>query len=67
MTDDALTARCPLAYDDAFLELVTYGPLLDLCRALLGDYIVLNQQNGIINPSSSNTQVTWCCPPASTM
>ena len=47
---DALTARCPLAYDERFLELATFPPLLALCRALLGDYIVLMQQNGVINP-----------------
>lgn len=54
---DAMTVRCPLAYDEAFLRLATYGPLLALCRRLLGDYIVLMQQNGIINaPDQVHTQ-----------
>jgi ectoine hydroxylase-related dioxygenase (phytanoyl-CoA dioxygenase family) len=47
---DALTVRCPLAYDDVFLRVATDERLLRLCRALLGDYIVLMQQNAIVNP-----------------
>jgi hypothetical protein len=54
---DRLTARCPLVYDEAFLRLATYAPLLALCRRLLGDYIVLMQQNGIVNPhAETHTQ-----------
>ena len=49
---DAMTARCPLVDDDVFLRLATHPSLLALCRLLLGDYIVLMQQNGIVNPSS---------------
>jgi Phytanoyl-CoA dioxygenase (PhyH) len=57
---DALTARCPLVYDEAFLSLATFAPLLALCRHLLGDFIVLMQQNGIINPSgNSHTQAAY--------
>jgi ectoine hydroxylase-related dioxygenase (phytanoyl-CoA dioxygenase family) len=57
---DALTARCPLVYDDAFLRLATYAPLLTLCRHLLGDYFVLMQQNGIVNPSGEgHTQASY--------
>ena len=48
---DAFTARCPLVYDAAFLRLATYPPLLAVCRRLLGDYVVLMQQNGVVNPS----------------
>ena len=47
---DEFTARCPLLYDDAFLKLATHPPLLALVRLLLGDYVVLMQQNGVINP-----------------
>lgn len=50
---DALTVRCPLAYDEAFLALVTNERILAICRALLGDYVVLMQQNGIVNPSDA--------------
>jgi len=47
---DGLTARLPLAYDDAFVRLAAHPTLLELSRELLGDYIVLMQQNGVINP-----------------
>jgi ectoine hydroxylase-related dioxygenase (phytanoyl-CoA dioxygenase family) len=48
---DAGTARCLLAYDDAFLEAAAHPAILALCRMLLGQYIVLMQQNGVSNPS----------------
>ncbi len=47
---DAYTARCPLVYDDGFVELVRHPLLLRLCRRLLGEYVQLMQQNGVINP-----------------
>jgi ectoine hydroxylase-related dioxygenase (phytanoyl-CoA dioxygenase family) len=57
---DALTARSPLVYDEAFLSLATYAPLLALCRQLLGDFVVLMQQNGVINPSGgSHSQAAY--------
>lgn len=57
---DAMTARCPLVYEDAFLRLVTHERLLALCRRLLGDYIVLMQQNGVVNPpDQAHTQVAY--------
>ena len=46
------TARCCLAYDDAFLPLVTDSSVTDICRVLLGNYFVLMQQNAIFNPPS---------------
>jgi hypothetical protein len=49
---DALTARCVLAYDEAFLDLAIHPGVSALCRHLLGDYFVLMQQNGVINPPS---------------
>jgi ectoine hydroxylase-related dioxygenase (phytanoyl-CoA dioxygenase family) len=47
---DAFTARCPLVDDAAFLKLATHPRLLALVRLLLGEYVVLMQQNGVINP-----------------
>ena len=47
---DSGTARLPLAYDDVFLRPATHPTLLQLCRLLLGQYIVLMQQNGVSNP-----------------
>jgi ectoine hydroxylase-related dioxygenase (phytanoyl-CoA dioxygenase family) len=57
---DALTARCPLVYDEAFVGLAAHPIVLAICRELLGDYIVLMQQNGVINPSGQrHTQVAY--------
>jgi ectoine hydroxylase-related dioxygenase (phytanoyl-CoA dioxygenase family) len=47
---DGFTARCPLVDDAAFLTVAAHPLLLALVRLLLGDYIVLMQQNGVINP-----------------
>ena len=57
---DTGTARCPLAYDDAFLAPATHPTLLELCRLLVGQYIVLMQQNGVSNPSvDAHTQAHY--------
>lgn len=57
---DAGTARCPLAYDDAFLTPATHPRILDLCRVLLGQYIVIMQQNGVSNPPvEAHTQARY--------
>jgi ectoine hydroxylase-related dioxygenase (phytanoyl-CoA dioxygenase family) len=57
---DAATVRCPLVYDDAFARLAAVPPLLAAVRALLGDYVVLMQQNGVINPpGQAHTQVAY--------
>ena len=48
---DRNLVRCPLVEDDAFLRLITCEPVLEICRAMLGEYVVLMQQNGIVNPS----------------
>jgi len=57
---DALTARCPLVYEEAFVALAAHTTVLAICRELLGDYVVLMQQNGVINPSGErHTQVAY--------
>ena len=57
---DALTARALLVDDDAFVGVAAFPPLLDLVRQLLGDYVVLMQQNGIVNPpDSQHTQHSY--------
>lgn len=48
--DEHNTIRLPLAYEAAFLELATNVRILEICRRLIADYVILNQQNGIINP-----------------
>lgn len=57
---DSLTARCLLAYDEAFLTLAAHAGVLALCRELLGDYVIVMQQNGVINPSGQrHTQLAY--------
>lgn len=57
---DTLTARCPLVYDEAFLALAAHAGVLALCRELLGEYVLLMQQNGVINPSGQrHTQLAY--------
>jgi ectoine hydroxylase-related dioxygenase (phytanoyl-CoA dioxygenase family) len=57
---DTLTARCPLVYDETFLSLAAHSGVLALCRELLGDYVIVNQQNGVINPSGQrHTQFAY--------
>jgi ectoine hydroxylase-related dioxygenase (phytanoyl-CoA dioxygenase family) len=51
------TARCCLAYDDAFLGLVIDPIVTEVCRLLLGDYFIVMQQNAVVNPPArSHTQ-----------
>jgi ectoine hydroxylase-related dioxygenase (phytanoyl-CoA dioxygenase family) len=51
---DRFSVRCPLVDDEAFLSLATFPPMLALVRRLVGDYVVLMQQNGVINPPSQD-------------
>lgn len=54
------TARCCLAYDEAFLPLATNSAVNDVCRRLLGDYFVLMQQNAVVNPPGrAHTQTAY--------
>jgi ectoine hydroxylase-related dioxygenase (phytanoyl-CoA dioxygenase family) len=48
--DEHNTIRLPLAYEPAFLELAANRTILELCARLIAGYVVLNQQNGVINP-----------------
>ena len=48
--DEHNTIRLPLAYEPMFLELATNEKILDICARLIPGYVVLNQQNGVINP-----------------
>jgi ectoine hydroxylase-related dioxygenase (phytanoyl-CoA dioxygenase family) len=54
------TIRLLLAYDDYFLGLATHPAVLAIIKGLLGDYYVISQQNGIINPPNrENYQTSW--------
>ena len=50
LAGDQETVRCCLAYDDMFVRLAAAPRVMDICRQLLGDYFVLMQQNGVVNP-----------------
>jgi ectoine hydroxylase-related dioxygenase (phytanoyl-CoA dioxygenase family) len=59
--DELNTIRLPMAYDPIFLQLASNTIVLDICRKLIADYVVLNQQNGVINPphSAHYSQGKW--------
>ena len=59
--DEHNTIRLPLAFEPKFLELAANGKILDICSRLIPGYVVLNQQNGIINPPRSEryNQGAW--------
>jgi ectoine hydroxylase-related dioxygenase (phytanoyl-CoA dioxygenase family) len=48
--DEHNTIRAMIAHDRCFLELASNPGVLQVCRRLIADYIVLSQQNGVINP-----------------
>lgn len=50
--DEQNTLRAMLAHDAGFLELARHPDILAIARRLVGEYIVLNQQNGVINPGN---------------
>jgi ectoine hydroxylase-related dioxygenase (phytanoyl-CoA dioxygenase family) len=54
------TLRCCLAHDEAFVRLASNPHVLGVCRQLLGDYIVLMQQNAIVNPPGRAHHQTAC-------
>jgi hypothetical protein len=52
--------RCPLSYDDKFLQVATLPSVLEVARRVLGENIVLLQQNAIINqPDLPQYQSRW--------
>jgi ectoine hydroxylase-related dioxygenase (phytanoyl-CoA dioxygenase family) len=58
--NDANMVRCPLVQDSLFLDIACLPSLLAIVRELLGDYITLQQQNGVVNPpSDEHHQGAW--------
>jgi len=52
--------RAPLLYDRDFLTLAMHPTVLAVARRMLGDWIVLHLQNGIINrPARRHHQASW--------
>ena len=58
--NDADVVRCPLSADRMFLDAAASPKLLELARHLLGEYYILQQQNGVLNrPSDTHYQRAW--------
>lgn len=52
--------RCPLLYDEFFLNLATNSRVLEIVKMMIGDYLILHLQNGIINkPNEEHHQSSW--------
>jgi ectoine hydroxylase-related dioxygenase (phytanoyl-CoA dioxygenase family) len=53
-------ARFPFVYDEFFLKLITNEKLVNVLKAILGNYFTLHLQNGIINmPQQEHHQNSW--------
>jgi ectoine hydroxylase-related dioxygenase (phytanoyl-CoA dioxygenase family) len=53
-------ARLPLCYDEWFAKLTVNPTVLGLVKALVGDYVILHLQNGILNmPKARHSQAAW--------
>lgn len=52
--------RSPLVYDSFFLDIATNSKVLEIMKAILGEYFILHLQNGIINlPNEEHHQSSW--------
>lgn len=52
--------RCPLIYDDIFLEIAILPKVLEIAQRMLGENIILLQQNATINePNLPQYQSRW--------
>ncbi len=53
-------ARALLAYDDCFLKLIVHETVQKMVQLFLGEYFILNLQNGIISlPKEEHHQSSW--------
>lgn len=53
-------ARCPFGYDLQFIELARHPRVLEIARAIVGSYLILHLQNGIIvHPQRKHHQSAW--------
>jgi ectoine hydroxylase-related dioxygenase (phytanoyl-CoA dioxygenase family) len=59
--DEQNTIRLPLVYEPIFLELATNSRILEICNRMISGYVILNQQNGVINPPNAGqyNQGAW--------
>jgi ectoine hydroxylase-related dioxygenase (phytanoyl-CoA dioxygenase family) len=61
LIDDSDIVRCPLSYDDFFVDLAANARVREVVERILGtDYFVVMAQNGVINrPSEDIHQHRW--------
>ena len=58
--DEHHTIRLPLAFDRAFIDLAANKNVLDVVERLIVGKFILNQQNGIVNPTAKTySQSAW--------
>jgi ectoine hydroxylase-related dioxygenase (phytanoyl-CoA dioxygenase family) len=58
--DELDNCRAPLLYHEAFLDLASHPAILAVARRILGNWIILHLQNGIINrPDRRHHQASW--------
>ncbi|MGB9365914.1 MAG: phytanoyl-CoA dioxygenase family protein [Xanthobacteraceae bacterium] len=59
--DEHNTVRAILGYEPVFTRVANNPGILALCRCLITDYVILNQQNGVVNPPVGNAygQAAW--------
>jgi ectoine hydroxylase-related dioxygenase (phytanoyl-CoA dioxygenase family) len=54
------TVRCPIIYDEYFLNIATNTNVLKIVEKIIGNYFILHLQNGIINkPNQEHHQSSW--------
>lgn len=52
--------RAPVLYDLKFLLLANHPSVSAICKSLLGEWVILNQQNAVINrPGVMHHQTSW--------
>jgi ectoine hydroxylase-related dioxygenase (phytanoyl-CoA dioxygenase family) len=52
--------RAPLAYSDSFVKAYNNSKTIPLIKAVLGDYFILSQENGVIvHPNLTHSQNRW--------
>jgi ectoine hydroxylase-related dioxygenase (phytanoyl-CoA dioxygenase family) len=59
------TIRLPMQYEPLMLDLATNAVILEIARRTIGEYVILNQQNGLINPGSGASSASFASSAAS--
>src|SRR4051812_3608442 len=58
--NDAGVVRAPVVADDFFLQFATNARVRAVVGLLVGDYYILQQQNGVVNrPADAHYQTAW--------